>query len=259
MATLSIRRRLAAWGVASVVVASAAASAAASLAVSGVAGAQSTTLPLPGPDSGRELVVVAHGLGRSSWSMRPMIKALEKAGYDVMPFGYSSYCCSIAEIGAKMQRRLDERMTPQHTRVHFVGHSLGNIIVRWVLTRDTLPERVGRVVMLAPPNQGAHAANTFTPWAGWLLRPMRELQADTAATVRKLPPVRIGEIGVIAARDDRTVKIPETMLPEARAHVQVPGGHSFIMRRDDVHALTVHFLRTGQFTDSVARAAAPPF
>ena len=47
------------------------------------------------------------------------------------------------------------------------------IIVRWVLTRDTLPERVGRVVMLAPPNQGAHAANTFTPWAGWLLRPMR--------------------------------------------------------------------------------------
>lgn len=249
MAALSMRHRrgLVAWAVAALV------------ALSGVVGAQSDSIPLPPPDSGRELVVVAHGLGRSTWSMRPMIKALEKAGYDVMPFGYSSYCCSIGEIGTKLQRRLDERMTPQHTRVHFVGHSLGNIIVRWVLTRDTLPERVGRVVMLAPPNQGAHAANTFNPWFGWLLRPMRELKADTAATVRKLPPVRVAEIGVIAARDDRTVKVPETRLDEARAHVQVPGGHSFIMRRDDVHALTVHFLRTGQFTDSVSRVAAPPF
>jgi len=206
----------------------------------------------------RELVVVAHGMGRSIWSMRPLAKALEREGYDVMLFGYSSYCCEIAEIGAKMQRKLAERMTPQHTKVHFVGHSLGNIVVRWVLTRDTVPERVGRIVMLAPPNQGAQVATDLTPWVGWLLRPITELRADSGATVRGLPRLTVGEVGVIAGRDDRTVKVHETHLPEERAHAVVPGGHTFIMRRRETQALTIRFLRSGQFADSVVRVAADP-
>ena len=204
-----------------------------------------------------ELVVVAHGMGRSSLSMRPLVKALEAEGYEVMSFGYSSYCCTIPEIGAQLQRELAARVGPQHTRVHFVGHSLGNIVVRWVLSRDTLPPRVGRVVMLAPPNQGAHAANTFTPVVGWLLKPVGELRADSLATVRRLPMVRGVDIGVIAARDDRTVKLPETHLTEEKEHVVVDGGHSFIMRRADVHRLTIDFLRTGTFAELRKAMVAP--
>lgn len=237
----------------------------------GTAASASSARPAPPPvaasvaappgaaaDSGRELVVVSHGLGRTRWSMRPLVKALEAAGYDVMPFGYSSYCCEIAEIGQKLQRALDARMTPQHTKVHFVGHSLGNIVHRWVLTRDTVPARVGRVVMLAPPNQGAHAANVFTPWVGWLLRPIAELRADSGTTVRSLPPLRVGEVGVIVGRDDRTVKAHESHLAEERGHTVVAGGHTFIMRRREVHALTIRFLRTGQFAESAAPGVADP-
>lgn len=205
----------------------------------------------------RELVVVTHGMGRSVLSMWPIKKALEAEGFEVMTFGYSSYCCSIAEIGEQLRTELRAYMGPQHTRVHFVGHSLGNIVVRYVLTRDTLPPRVGRVVMLAPPNQGAHAANTFAAYAGWLLKPVPELQADTGATVRRLPRVRDVQIGVIAARDDRTVKIPETHLPEETAHLVVGGGHSFIMRREDVKLQTVAFLRNGQFAATTSAPLAP--
>jgi pimeloyl-ACP methyl ester carboxylesterase len=205
----------------------------------------------------RELVVVAHGMGRSPMSMWPIKKALEAEGYEVLNFGYSSYCCSIAEIGEKLRAELARTIGPQHTQVHFVGHSLGNIVIRYVLTRDTLPPRVGRVVMLAPPNQGAHAANTFAPFAGWLLRPVSELRADTAATVRKLPRVRDVQIGVIAARDDRTVKLPETHLAEETAHVVVGGGHSFIMRREDVKRQLVAFLRSGRFVAEHEVVAAP--
>lgn len=204
-----------------------------------------------------ELVVIAHGMGRSPMSMWPIKKALEAEGYEVLNFGYSSYCCSIAEIGEKLRAELARTVGPQHTQVHFVGHSLGNIVIRYVLTRDTLPPRVGRVVMLAPPNQGAHAANTFAPFAGWLLRPVSELRADTAATVRKLPRVRDVQIGVIAARDDRTVKLPETHLAEETAHVVVGGGHSFIMRREDVKRQLVAFLRSGRFVTEHEVVASP--
>lgn len=204
-----------------------------------------------------ELVVVAHGMGRSPFSMWPLKKALEAEGYEVLNFGYSSYCCSIAEIGESLRREIAAKMGPQHTKVHFVGHSLGNIVFRYVLTRDTLPERVGRVVMLAPPNQGANAANSFAGLAGWLLRPVPELRADSTSTVRRLPRVRDIQIGVIAARDDRTVKLPETHLPEETAHLVVAGGHSFIMRREDVKVQMVMFLRTGRFAPEGEVARAP--
>jgi hypothetical protein len=195
----------------------------------------------------RELVVVLHGLGRSPISMRPITRALQAEGYDVMPFGYSSYCCAIPEIVADLRAALHSRMGPEHARVHFVGHSLGNILVRYLLASDSAPPRVGRVVMLAPPNQGALRANRMAPLVGWLLKPTPELRVDSTATVRGIRPVLGVEIGVIAGRDDDTVKLPESHLAEEKEHIVVEGGHTFIMNRRDVRALTIAFLRTGTF------------
>ncbi len=209
---------------------------------------------LPGTAPG-ELVVLVHGMGRTTMSMAPIRRTLEAAGYEVFSFGYSSYCCTITTIGESLRAELRATMGPQHRRVHFVGHSLGNIVIRYVLTRDTLPERVGNVVMLAPPNQGAHAANTFTPWVGWLLRPVSELGADNGSTARSLPRVRDVRIGVIAARDDRAVKIPETHLAEESAHLLVDGGHSFIMGRAEVKKQVSTFLRTGAFSTGTTAIA----
>jgi len=194
----------------------------------------------------RELVVLVHGMGRSAFSMRPLEDALEAEGFEVVRFGYSSLCCTIPELGERLREAVVER-AGEGRAVHFVGHSLGNILVRWALTRDTIPFRVGRVVMLAPPNQGAASADKFAGVAGWLLRPLAELTTDSLATVRTLPEVRGVEIGIIAARDDHTVRFTETHLPEESAHIVVDGGHTFIMRRQAVHARTIEFLRTGRF------------
>jgi pimeloyl-ACP methyl ester carboxylesterase len=197
----------------------------------------------------RELVVVLHGMGRTARSMRPVETALRAAGYDVLNIGYSSYCCSIPELGEAVQRELAAKRQPRHVRVHFVGHSLGNIIARWIVTQDDAPAGVGRLVMLAPPNQGAQMANRFTPVAGWLLEPIDELRQDSSATVRRLPPTPPGiEVGVIAGRDDSTVRIEETHLAGETAHIVVKGNHTFIMREPEVQRLTVEFLRSGRFT-----------
>lgn len=200
-----------------------------------------------------ELVVVVHGMGRSSLSMWPIARALEAEGYEVLRYGYSSYCCTIPQIAADFRLHLADRIGPQHTRVHFVGHSLGNILVRHVLTRDTIPPRVGRVVMLAPPNQGALAANRLSPYVGWLLKPTPELRATSGATVLAIPQLNGVEIGIIAASGDRTVKLAETHLPEEKAHVVVGGGHSFIMYREDVQRLTVQFIKSGSFAAESSR------
>lgn len=194
-----------------------------------------------------ELVVLVHGMGRTTYSMSPLRAALDSAGFDVINVGYSSICCSIPELGAAVRRELDARRGPTHTRVHFVGHSLGNILVRWMLTQPDPPAGVGRVVMLAPPNQGSRSADRYTGVIGWILEPMSELRTDSATTVRTLAPVRGVEIGIIAARHDGKLTLDQTRLPEAKEHVVVDGTHTFIMRRTDVHRLTIAFLRDGSF------------
>lgn len=194
-----------------------------------------------------ELVVLVHGMGRTTYSMNPLRAALDSAGFDVINIGYSSICCSIPELGAAVRRELDARRGPTHTRVHFVGHSLGNILVRWMLTQPDPPAGVGRVVMLAPPNQGSRSADRYTGVIGWILEPMSELRTDSATTVRTLAPVRGVEIGIIAARHDGKLTLDQTRLPEAKEHVVVDGTHTFIMRRTDVHRLTIAFLRDGSF------------
>lgn len=197
----------------------------------------------------QELVVVLHGMGRTSRSMRPMEEALKSAGFDVLNIGYSSYCCSIPELGEAVRRELDAKRLPTHQRVHFVGHSLGNIIARWIVSQPEPPAGVARLVMLAPPNQGSRMADRFAPMVGWLLEPIDELRTDSTATVRQLPPLVGVQIGVIAGRDDSTVRLEETHVAGETAHVVAKGNHTFIMREKDVQRLTVEFLRTGRFSE----------
>lgn len=213
--------------------------------------------PDPAARAPRELVVVVHGMGRTARSMRPMARALEAQGYDVLNFGYSSRCCGVAELGAQLRAAVDARLLPEHRAVHFVGHSLGGILIRWVLSRENPPPRVGRVVMLAPPNQGSRAADRFAGLVGWLLEPIDELRTDRASTVRTLPPVRGVAIGVIAGERDGKVRVADTHLAEEADHVVVDGMHSFLMRRDDVQRLTAEFLRSGRFGDAPRADAVP--
>ena len=205
----------------------------------------------------RELVVLVHGMGRTPVSMLPLARTLEQEGYEVLNWGYSSLCCSVAELGERLQRDMQQRRGPSSRRVHFVGHSLGNIIIRWVLTREDAPEGVGHVVMLAPPNQGSHEADRLTRSVGWLLRPMAELRTDSASNVRRLPRIENVPIGVVAGRFDGKVSLAETHLPEESAHVVVPAAHSFLMLRGDVQRLVVGFLRQACFPTVAGVESAP--
>jgi triacylglycerol lipase len=197
------------------------------------------------PPAAPELVVLVHGMGRSPFSMRALERHLTEAGYEVLNWGYSSTCCSIAELGAELQDDLEAHTAAAPRRVHFVGHSLGNIIIRWALTHDHPPPTVGRVVMLAPPNQGAHSADRFAPLVGWALKPIRELGTDRSSTARSIPRVTGVPIAIIAGQYDGKVSVAETQLAEAVAHRVVPATHSFLAQRRDVQTLVVQFLRTG--------------
>jgi pimeloyl-ACP methyl ester carboxylesterase len=200
------------------------------------------------PDVSGELVVLVHGLGRTPLSFAPLEWTLERAGYKVFNWGYSSICCTIAELGGKLRDDLDDVAGDDNLdRIHFVGHSLGNLLIREALGRDPL-SRVGRVVMLAPPNQGSHEADRYARWLGWLLKPLPEL--TTTGAMASPSSVSLGsavQVGIIAGLYDGKVSVMETHLGGETAHIVVPAAHSFIMLRADVRRFVLAFLRDGRF------------
>lgn len=193
----------------------------------------------------RELVVLAHGMARTPASMWVIARTLRAEGYRVLNWGYSSYTQAVPELGTRLARDAAAALGAA-PKVHFVGHSLGTVLIRWVLANER-PPRVGRVVLLAPPNRGAARADAAAPYLSWLLPPLADLRSGPeAATVKLRAPAGV-EVGIIAGESDRTVAVAETRLDGARGHVLVPSGHTFIMLRRDVLRLVLAFLRSGSF------------
>ncbi|HYD97831.1 MAG TPA: alpha/beta fold hydrolase [Alphaproteobacteria bacterium] len=219
---------------------------------------------LAGPE---DLVVLVHGLGRSYRSMARLERHLRRAGYRTRNWDYPSRRFSLAGLIALFHDYIEAAARPGQT-VHFVGHSLGGLIIRGALLRP-VGCRIGRIVMIGTPNRGAgivdRLGHTFLP--EFIFGPsIRELGRE-AATLKALG-VPTAEIGIIAgtgrwhpfnpssyinalvlrdADHDGTVEVESTRLDGMADFLAVPYNHTFIHLQPDVIGQVVHFLGSGQF------------
>lgn len=215
-----------------------------------------------------ETVILLHGYGRTTFSMRPLQNRLEEAGFLVHNIGYPSMRRSPPELVELLDDRLRSccRTAP---RIHFVTHSLGGILVRAYLSENRL-ENIGRVVMLAPPNRGSEIADIVngSDLLHAILGPtVVQLGTDANSLPNRLPPPWY-DLGVIAGIDDinpigsffvpepsdGTVSVASTRLAGMSDFITVQKSHTFIMRSADVANYIIRFLRTGRF----AAADVPP-
>jgi len=200
-------------------------------------------------------VVLLHGLGRTWRSMRRLERSLRLSGYDTLNVGYPSFSAPIPDLARLVAGRIagawPRGAAGDSVRLHLVGHSLGGILIRWLIAHQP-PPGLGRVVLLAAPNRGSRLADATAPWLTWLMRPLPDLTTDeTNAAHTILTPPGV-PIGIIAGSWDVTVPIDRARLRGAADLVVARSGHMFLPDVHEVHELTARFLATGQF------AAAPP-
>jgi len=213
-------------------------------------------------------VILLHGLGRLRQSMRRLEEYLNGLGYMTMNLAYPSTTASIETIAEKhLARAVEDCKANGAAKIHFVGHSLGGIIVRQFLQQHTVPAG-SKLVMLSPPNRGSELVDLLLhlPFYGWLTGPAgQELGTGPGSVKNRLKQVEI-EVGVIAGNfsinllasaltdgpDDGMVSVKSTMLPEMRDFIVVPNTHTFIMRDPLVMAQVAYFLKHGRFDHSMA-------
>ncbi len=213
-----------------------------------------------------ECVVLLHGLARTATSMNKMQRELEEAGYVTVNTGYASRHHTVEELAdiAVPQGLEACRAQEGTTRIHFVTHSLGGILVRYYLESNAISE-LGRVVMLGPPNQGSAAVDKLAgvPGFDWLNGPAgRQLGKGENSVPLQLGPAEF-EVGIIAGNrtidpitsavlenpDDGRVSVDDTRLEGMADFVVVAHSHAFMMRMRRPIELTIQFLRSGRFTD----------
>lgn len=209
-----------------------------------------------------ERVVLLHGLARTWRSMEPLAEHLRAAGFTVHNIDYPSRDQSADELVALIADELVECCSQGGGPLHFVTHSLGGILVRAYLSRYR-PPNLGRVVLLAPPNQGSELVDALGEnlvFQSILGPTATDLGTDAASFPNRIPTPDY-ELGIIAGRrsvnpigsaiipgpDDGAVSIESAKLQGATDFIVVDATHTFIMSSAAVAEQVVRFLRTGAF------------
>lgn len=213
------------------------------------------------PARALDCVILLHGLLRSSAAMNKAAEFFVEHGYAVANVDYPSRSAPIEEL-APLAVESGVAACPRDGTVHFVTHSLGGILVRYYLEYHDITN-LGRVVMLAPPNQGSEAVDDYRGIPGFeIIHGPAGLQlgTDDDSVPARLGPVRF-ELGVIAGTgsfnpilsqslpnpDDGKVSVDSTRVEGMTDFLVVSSSHPFIMRASEVLEQALFFLKYGRF------------
>ena len=197
----------------------------------------------------QERVVLIHGLAARPWMLGLLASRLRAEGFATESFFYRSIRASIPKIAERFLQRLRQLDADTETaRIHIVCHSMGGIITRQALLNET-PRKLGRVVMLAPPNHGSLTAAFWGPLVKPICPAAQQLSSRPGSYVQTLPEPTDGEWAILAAKYDRVVAVNSTRLQRPHRHQVIPTGHLRLLIRRDTAQLAARFLKTGQFLE----------
>ena len=209
----------------------------------------------------KDMVVLLHGLGRNETAMWWLADRLEDGGYEVHRIGYNSIKTTPDEMIETVTQEINECCGEDSRTVHFVGHSLGGLLIRAYLESNR-PRKLGNTVLLGTPNNGSAVADRVKdhPLVEYLLPVATELGTDPDSLPNRLPPPDY-PVGIIAGvveselrqhflpgPSDGVVPVESTKLEGMTDFIEIESWHSMMRYDSEVAEQTLHFLEHQRFS-----------
>ena len=199
-------------------------------------------------------VILTHGLWVPGVVMQPLAARLERGGFRCHTFSYMGAARPL-EAHAGRLARFARGIGP----AHFVGHSLGGLVVMEALARH--PEMAaGRMVLLGTPARGCYAGRRLARYPGgrWFLgesealwregRTAQWTRSEALGVIAGTLPFGLGRMfGPLPGVNDGVVSLEETMIEGMADRVTLPVGHSAMLVSGRVAVQVCAFLNRGKF------------
>jgi pimeloyl-ACP methyl ester carboxylesterase len=207
-------------------------------------------------------VVLLHGILRTPLSMVGFARFFKKWGFRVLNLGYPSRKHDLAVLLNGIHDPIQRFRETFSGKIHFVGYSMGGLLVRAYLNRYGI-RGLGRVVLIGTPNGGSEVAdylqNRFL--YQWVFGPAgQQLITDQRGFQHLFSPLK-AEIGIIAGNksmppfgftmagtdNDGKVSVVSTHLMEEKDHLTLPTSHMGLLFHPKVRAQMLAFIMRGTF------------
>ncbi len=196
-------------------------------------------------------VILVPGLWVPAAVMAVLAARLARHGYVTRSFDYHGRAPLEANI-ARLARFVDGRTA------HFVGHSLGGVLIYDMLVRHG-GIASGNVVLLGAPVRGCYAgrrlgARSLGRWllgacvGRWEAHEARWQRREPLGVIAGTLPLGLGRaFGALPGENDGVVCVDETTVEGMSDGALVRTGHNMLTVSRRVGALVSQFLRTGRF------------
>ncbi|MDR0770846.1 MAG: alpha/beta fold hydrolase [Burkholderiales bacterium] len=209
--------------------------------------------------------ILLHGMGRTPLSMARLARRLRAADIDARCLGYSVTFERFATCRARLLTRIGATAPPYV----LIGHSLGSVLIRSVLSELAVPPQL--CFFLTPPTTACRLARRFAPHRPyrWLTGEMGQLLADPAFMAALPTPampttVYVGTRGwrgrfspFADEANDGILGVTETVLPPMLSkssrppnlrRVEIHAAHTFIMNHKSVARDIIATIREAERT-----------
>jgi Alpha/beta hydrolase family len=212
----------------------------------------------------RDGVVLLHGISRTARSLRKMQAAIEASGFATLNPGYASRRKTLQALAEDIHPDIERFTGAIEGSVHFVCHSMGGLLARVYLGKYR-PKRLGRVVMLGPPNGGSEIADRlkdFKTYRAWFGPAGQQLVTRRDAATKAMFAAIDCPVGIIAGNrsiypiasallprpHDGRVSVENTKLDGMTDHIVIGASHPWLVRNTQATEQTIAFLKEGRFS-----------
>lgn len=203
-------------------------------------------------------IVLLHGLWMPGVVMSPLASRLARRGYRTHVFDYASRKKPVEAHADRLARFA--RDIARDAPVHFVGHSLGGLVVLAALDRPDAP-KAASVVLLGTPARGCMAGRRLAGVGPgrWMLGESQPLwqegcdarwdgRAPLGVVAGNRPSFGLGRmLGRLPGINDGVVRLEETGVEGMADRIVLPVGHTELIFSARVESQTAQFLAHGLF------------